>query len=181
MTRFALIILAAVLLAGCDATPKNEGEARSYRLETRDPGAGPNLGSADLVVASEKAVAGIADVPAIKQAGGKTIIVMDRVENQTSDPSANFQIYLARIRTYLNNSGAKKDLAFIETRTKAEAIKKREGIPTQDSARIRPEYALTGTFYDMPRARSNYYLLTFQLVDLTNDLIVWEDSYEVKL
>jgi hypothetical protein len=181
MTRYALAAVCLFTLSACDATPKNEGEARSYRLETRDAGAGPYLGSADLVVASEQAVTGIADVPEIKQAGGRTVIVMDRVENQTSDPSANFQVYLARIRATLNNSGAKKDLIFVETRSKAESIKQREGIPVESSARTRPQYALTGTFYDMPRARSNYYLLTFQLVDLTNDIVTWEGSYEVKL
>lgn len=181
MTRYALAAVCLFTLSACDATPKNEGAARSYRLETRDSPRSSQLGSADLVVASDKTVAAIADVPEIKQAGGRTVIVMDRVENQTSDPSANFQVYLARIRAALNNSGAKRDLVFVETRSKAESIKQREGIPVESSARTRPQYALTGTFYDMPRATSNYYLLTFQLVDLTNDIVTWEGSYEVKL
>ncbi|MBI1369585.1 MAG: hypothetical protein GC162_13135 [Planctomycetes bacterium] len=182
MNRLLIVSCLALPLVGCDTTPKNEGTSRSYRIETRDVGAGPNLGSADLVSASEKAVVGIAGVPEIQKAGDvKTIIVMDRVENKTSDPSANFQIYLARIRAALNQSGATRNLAFVETRAKAEGIKQREGIPADQSGRTRPNYALTGTFYDLPRGVSNYYLLTFQLVDLTNDIIVWEDSYEVKL
>lgn len=173
------LTLAALTIVGC--APRNQGAQRSVRIESRDPADGPNLGSADLVAASEKAVAGIANVPEIKQAGGRTVVVMDQVENKTSDPSASFQIYLARIRALLNQSGAQRDLTFVETRTKAEAIKKREGIPTTESARLRPEYALTGTFYDLPRARTDYYLLTFQLIDLSNDVVVWEGSYEVKL
>lgn len=172
-------VIAAAAAAGMMGCAHDEGVAKSYRIESRVPGEGNQLGSADLSVATDKAVAQIAAVPDIRQAGGRTVIVMDRVENQTSDPSANFQIYLARIRALLNQSGARQNLVFIENRQKAEAIADREGY-TQ-TARAKPRYALTGTFYDMPRGKTNYHLLTFQLMDLTNQQIVWEGSYEVKL
>ena len=173
---------ASLMLAGCGATgPRNQGQPKSHRIESRLPGEGPYLGSADLVVATEQAVAGVASLPALRVAAGKTVIVMDRVETRTADPSANFQVYLARIRALLNQSGTRHNLAFVETRTKAEGIKEREGIPTQLSKRTRPRYALSGTFYDIPRRSTNYYLLTLQLVDLTDDVIAWEGSYEVKL
>ena len=172
--------LAAAVAVGCDITPKNEGVPKSERIESRGHDEGAELGSADLLVASDEATAGIAAVPEIgKGAQGRTVIVMDRVDNKTSDPSANFQIYLARIRATLNQSGAKRNLVFVENRAKTEGIKDREGIT--ESARTKPRFALTGTFYDMPRARTNYHLLTFELVDLTNDQVVWEGKYEVKL
>lgn len=177
------LLASAVLtvgLIGC-TTPRDEGTPKSHRLESRLPSEGTRLGSADLVVASQQAVEGIADVPEIREAEGRTIIVMDRVGNETSDRSTNFQIYLARIRANLNQSGAGHDLAFVETRTRAEQIKQREGIPEGEASRNRPNYALTGVFYDMPRGGTNYYLLTFQLVDLSDDIVIWEDSYEVKL
>lgn len=172
--------LAAAALTACSA-PKNEGAPKSYRIESRLPEEGSALGSSNLVVATEKAVTGIAALPAIRSSEGTTFIVMDRVENQTSDPSANFQIYLARIRAMLNQSGARQNMAFIESRAKAEGVLGREGVPADQTARTRPRYALTGTFYDMPRGRTNYHLLTFQLMDLGTSQIVWEDSYEVKL
>ena len=171
----------SVIAMGCETAPKNEGRAKSYRIEARTPGEGPELGSADLVVASDRAVEQIARTIGPMPSGEPTIIVMDRVENATSDPTANFQIYLARIRASLNQSGARRNLAFVETRQKADAIKQREGVDPADHARTRPRFALTGTFYDMPRGVSNYYLLTFQMVDLGNDLVVWEGTYEVKL
>lgn len=181
-TTAIALTLTALTLTACDTTPKNQGRAKSHRIESRLPSEGSQIGSADLVTATDKAVAGIANVPQVRQdAGGPTFIVMDRVENQTSDPSANFQIYLARIRALLNQSGARQNLAFVETRSKAEGVLAREGIPADQSARTRPKYALTGTFYDMPRGGTNYYLLTFQLMDLGNAQVVWEDSYEVKL
>ena len=181
ITATAVLALAALVLPACDSTPKNEGRAKSYRIESRVPSEGSQMGSADLVVATDKAVAGIANVPQVRSDMPPTYIVMDRVENQTSDPSANFQIYLARIRASLNQSGARQNLAFVEGRSKAEGVLAREGIPADQTARTRPRFALTGTFYDMPRGGTNYYLLTFQLMDLGNAQVIWEDSYEVKL
>ena len=166
------MLFAAVLLSACDATPKNEGKSKSYREESRLPSEGSSLGSGNLINATDKAVAGIANVGEIKQAGVRTVIVMDRVDtSKKSDPSADS----------LNQSGAAKDLVFVETRDKAEAIKLREGIPKDQSGRTRPRYALTATFYDMPRGRTNFYFLSFVLLDLTNDAIAWADSYEGKL
>lgn len=184
-TRRALPLLAASLvglaLIGCDTTPRNEGAAKSYRIESRLPSEGPQLGSADLVVASEQAVASIADVSEIRDEEGPTVVVMDRIENETSDPSADFQIYLARIRALLNESGAQRDLAFVADRSRASSIRAREGLSSEEPTRVRPKYALTGIFYDMPRGQTNYNLLTFQLIDLTSELVIWENSYEVKL
>lgn len=182
--RLALLTLTAGLLGlgmtACSA-PQNRGAAKSYRIESRMPDEGGRPGSADLVVATEEAVEGIASVESIRKNEGKTVVVLDRVENRTSDPSARFQIYLARIRALLNQSGAKQDISFVETRNKAEEIKAREGVASERTGRLAPKYALSGTFYDLPRGGTNFYLLTFQLVDLRNDVIEWEGSYEVKL
>lgn len=177
-----LIACAALIagLAGCGTT--NEGAPKSHRLESRLPSEGARLGSADLVVASDRAVESIAErLREIYGEEAQTIIVMDRVDNETSDRTANFQIYLARIRTNLNQSGARHNLRFVETRNRAEEIKRREGIAPTASARTRPTYALTGVFYDLPRGGTNYFLLTFQLMDLSDDIVVWEGDYEVKL
>lgn len=175
-------VAASVGLAGCHG-PLNRGVPKSYRLESRLPieRANSRLGSADLTVATAEMVEDIVNTPRVRPKNGKRVIVMGRVTNRTSMPAEQFRIFLARIRVLLNQSGARKDLVFIADRQKAERIKTREGYPPEASARALPEYALTGTFYDMPRGRSNYYLLTFQLVDLSTDRIVWENMYEVKL
>ena len=179
--RTLVLLVVALILAACDTTPRNRGVPKSYRLESRLPSEGPRLGSANLTVATEQMVSSIANVPQVEANQGRTVIVLDRIANRTSDPTAQFQIYLARIRALLNQSGAQRDLVFVADRGRAAEIKSREGIPPGDTSRTRPEYALTGTFYDMPRGLTNYHLLTFQLIDLGNDRIIWEDSYEVKL
>jgi len=180
MKYLSSIVIWAVATGLVACGPTNEGFETEQRIESRKTGK-PVLGSADLQRATDMAIQSIANVPEIRGSEGRTVIVMDTVTNRTSDPSADFQIYLARIRAMLNQSGQQRDLAFVETRHKAEQIKAREGYPTDAAVRTLPRYALTAAFYDLPRGRTNYYLLTFQLVDLTDDIVTWEDSYEVKL
>ena len=181
MNRTATLLIAAMtlfVLAGC--ADKNKGYSHGQRLERRD-GDAPTLGSADLVAASDAVATKIANRADIRSLDHRTVIVMDTVTNRTSDPSADFQIYLARIRALLNESSASNVVVFVESRAKAEQIKAREGYPADASRRTLPQYALTATFYDLPQKSGKYYLLTFQLVDLGNDLVQWEGSYEVKL
>ena len=42
------------------------------------------------------------------------------------------------------------------------------------------DYALRGEFYDMPNVGNDYFLLTFQIIDMHDGEIVFEGSYEVK-
>lgn len=177
--QFGLALaLVATVVVGC--APKNEGVKREERIERR-VGEGGQLGSADLAAATDRMIASLARVPTIRDNDKRTVIVLDRVENQTSMPNKEYQIFLARLRSMMNQSGLREGIVFVEDRQKAERIKQREGYPAEASQRTMPEYAISATFYDMPRGPSNYYLLTFQLFDLSNDQLEWEDSYEVKL
>lgn len=183
-TQYFLTLTAAtfaMVMIGC--SPQNRGTPGEYRVESRtDRERG--LGSADVTVATDQMTASIANEPRVRKVDGQpTIIVMDRIENRTSMPSQDYQLFLARIRASLNQSGARDALQFVETRYRADAIKEREGLPPgqHGTTRTVPEYALTGAFYDLPRGGTNYYLLTFQLVDLRNEMVVWENSYEVKV
>ncbi len=176
---FIVLCLSGLIAAGC---ARNQGAAKSRRIETRAGEDSWRLGSDNLVEASDAAVQRIAALPDLKRGpDGRTVVVLDRVENKTSDQSTDFQIFLARIRALLNESGARERLVFVETRHKAERIRQREGIADSATDRLRPQYALTATFNDLARKTGSYYLLTFQMVDLANDLIAWEGSYEVKL
>src|ERR1041385_5302274 len=106
-------IVGLATVAGCDTAPKNKGAHKSRAIESRTPGEGARPGSADLATATEQAVESMVKlIPELRQ-GEKITIVMDRIENKTSDPSANFEIYLARIIALLNESGAKYNLTFV--------------------------------------------------------------------
>ncbi len=178
MIRWMTVSMLAVLLlaSGCRSEPRSRAE----EVETRKGDRGTGLSSADLTHATDMAVEKIAALPEIRQTGGRTVIVMDTVLNRTSDPTADFRIFLARIRASLNQSGATENLVFVESRRTAESIRAREGQGVAAN-RALPQYALHATFYDMPRGRTNYHLLEFNLVNLANDLITPAGSYEVKI
>jgi PBP1b-binding outer membrane lipoprotein LpoB len=169
---------------GCqDAPPVNRGLIKSRDISSRDATEGTQLGSLDLTTATQRAVGKLVERlgEIEKKKKGKIVIVLDRVENKTSDPSANFEIYLARIRAVMNQTGSRHDVQFVAKNARAAAIRKREGL-AKPGNRNRPDYALTAAFYDMPRGATNYYLLTFQLVDVETGDIIWEPpQYEVKL
>jgi hypothetical protein len=179
LAQRSLIGLAGLaLLAGC--AQENRGVDKERRLESR-VGDGTRLGSADLAAATDAMVGSIAQVPAIREAGERVVIVLDEVDNKTRMRSQEFDAFLGRLRALLNQSDVRRDLVFVGDRSKTERIKSREGYPVEQSARTLPKYALTGTAYEVRRASRSYYLLTFQMVDLATDIITWEDSYELKL
>jgi PBP1b-binding outer membrane lipoprotein LpoB len=181
MKSFATVttlVLAGLMLVGC--SNENRGVETDVPIESRRPTEGALLASKDLAAATEMAVESIAQVPELR-GQDRTVIVMDQVFNETRDRSTDFQIFLARIRAMLNQSGLKQDIVFVESRNKAEAILQREGYPQTQTARTLPQYALTATFSDLVRGRSNYYLLTFQLFNMRSQELLWEDFYEVKL
>ena len=81
---------AGLVVGGCEG-PQNQGQAKSYRIESRLPSEGTALGSGDLTTATEHAVEGIISSAHFERnEGGATVIVMDRVENKTSDRSADY-------------------------------------------------------------------------------------------
>ena len=179
-----LALGATAAMVGCHSDgPRNEGLIKSRDVSSRDYSEGTQLGSLDLTTATQRAVVKMVERlnEIEKKKKGKIVIVLDRVENKTSDPSANFEIYLARMRAVMNQTGARHDVQFVAKNARAAAIRQREGLAKAGN-RNRPDYALTAAFYDLPRGQTNYHLLTFQLVDIDTGDIVWEPpQYEVKL
>jgi len=135
------------------------------------------LGSADLVAMTDAMVRSMLADDAL--AGRSTespamIIVADRVSNRTNDilPEREKQAFTARLRALLNQSPEldRRNMQFVRNRDRA------------SSDRVAPTHALTATFYADTQAerqrRSDMYVCAFQLTDLANDRILWEDRYE---
>lgn len=179
-------ILLGVPLAACNQAA--QPSPNLGRTTTADPAKRRSnevdLASKDLVSSTDDIVAQIASKPEFQNPPYRINIVMDRVENKTTLPSRNYDIYLARIRTKLNESGARYNIGFVEKRATVTSIRQSEGLePPPGSAggyKSKADYALRGVFYDMPNVGANYYLLTFQIIDLNDGEIVYEGSYESK-
>lgn len=185
---FVGAVAAVSLLVSLPACQDNRPSPNLGRTTTADPAKRRSnevdLASKDLVSSTDDIVQQIASKPEFRNPPYRINIVMDRVVNKTSLPSRNFDIYLARIRSQLNQSGARYNIGFVERKATVEAIRQSEGLePPPGSAgsyKSKADYALKGDFYDMPNVGSNYYLLTFQIVDLHDGEIVFEGNYEAK-
>lgn len=167
--RCILIFASVFTLAGCGA-PKIDS--------TR-------LGSADLVTMTDQMTASLMGSEAVASrtaAGAPWIVTMDRVSNQSNDilPEREKWAFMARLRSQLNSSPAlqQRNIRFVLSKHAAEQVAERY------DQRITPTHALAATFYSVTQAsraaRSDAYLCAFQLLDLRDDQVVWEDRYEVK-
>jgi PBP1b-binding outer membrane lipoprotein LpoB len=181
-------IISSLLLSGC-AQP---GYA-TYRpgVSSFQPG-DQGLQSRDLVDMTNRLAADLLKIPEIAQNPNKVIIVMTGIDNKTSQPWQNDQIYLARMRALLNQY-ARDRIAFVIQPQELQQLQQQElggagGDAFEQSSRgqvpqntrMIPQYALKGVFYDLPNSATTYYLCTFQLVNLRTGELVWEGHYETR-
>ncbi|HTV47006.1 MAG TPA: hypothetical protein VMG59_01050 [Phycisphaerae bacterium] len=151
------------------------------------------LQSRDLVDMTDKLSADLLTIPEISQNPNQIVVVMSSLQNQTSQPWQNDQIYLARMRALLNQY-ARDRITFVLPPNQLQQLQQ-QNLPANNNdayeqssrgavpgapATLTPQYALTGTFYDQPNTSTTYYLCTFQLVNLATGVITWEGHYDVR-
>jgi hypothetical protein len=190
-------LAACLALAACQtAPPVNRGSSGGRMDPTREhptEHSATALRSQDLITATDAMAQDIASRLDVVNPESPPRIVVGTVENRTTMPHQNYEIFLVRLRALLQSSGARHGLEFIREREYIEAERDREyGIdaPTSGATyRSRADYVLTCTVYDMPAGMTNFYLFDFQLnqlrdaatgPDLGPGAMVWENSYEVK-
>ncbi len=177
----------ALGLGGCE---KNRDELRPDmdKVVSGDR----NLQSRDLREMTDRMAPDLLQIPEIVQNPYKVVVVMKSIENKTeNEPTRNYDIYVARLKTLLNSSKTRDKIAFVEERQTLERLQGQElgnPDPMEDasrtgqpvSQRVKPQYALKGVFYSKYDGRTSYFLCTFQLTDLRTGVQVWEGSYEVR-
>ncbi|MCA9296672.1 MAG: hypothetical protein KC983_09140 [Phycisphaerales bacterium] len=191
----------ACVSAGCQTTPApppNYGQTGGRMDPTHD--APSELGtlelhSQDLVTATDQMAMDIASRLDITNRVDPPRIFVGRIENETSQPARNYQIFLNRLRAQLLASGARHGLdmrresEFVETQRNREFGTKQPD-RTAAAYQSQNEYVLTCIVQDLPTNYTNYYLLEYQLVQLVDyaetgpnvgpGAIVWSNFYEVK-
>ena len=120
------------------------------------------------------------------------VIVFDRVSNQTNDiiPDDQKWAFVARLRALLGESQvlSERHLTFVLSHDAVASVNKRQNPGEQQDQnithRLVPTHAMTATFYSLTAAdqhhRRDVYLCAFQLLDLSNGQVLWEDKYELK-
>lgn len=191
------LVAAALCLAGCNSPPQNRGTSGNRMDPTHDASSeigGTTLRSGDLVEATDRMARDIASRLDITNPGNPPRIVVGEIENNSSVRNQNYQVFLARLRAQLNSSGSRYGLEFIRERQFVEQQRDREyggkdPAATEELDASRADYVLTCEVYDLPSAGTNYFFLSYQLVQLRpattgpnrgTRVVVWENSYEVK-
>ena len=185
-------------MAACQATPPPNRGQSGYRMDpTHDAPSELRTGalrSQDLVTATDTMAQDIAARLDITDRQSPPRIFVGLIENKTSLPHQNYQVFLIRLRSQLLSSGARYGLEFIRERKYIEHQRQREyGDRDPDSTAVayesRADYVLTCEVYDLPSGGTSYFLLDYQIVqlreaqsgpDVGSGAIVWENSYEVK-
>lgn len=196
LTASLLIGTLLVLAAGC-GPPRNTGQS-GYRIDPSSDSPAElgvrSLRSQDLTESTDQMAQDIASRLDITNPDNPPIIFVGEIENRTSQPEKNWQVFLQRLRSSLNASGAREGLEFVRERRFIEGARQEEYAGRDPEARAqdyksRADYLLTATVSDLPSGETDYFLISFQMVQLRDAVsgpdvgpgaIVWENFYEVK-
>lgn len=200
MNRRPLALLAtlfAAIAAGCNTPPQNMGSPGGRIDPTRDADAeigSPTPRSQDLTAATERMAQDLATRLDVVNRESPPRIVVGKIENNSGLRAADFQVFLVRLRAMLNQSGARHGLEFVREADYVEQQRAREyggkdPDATPERYRSRADFVLTCEVYDLPSDGADYYLFSYQLVQLREaatgpdvgaGTIIWENMYEVK-
>lgn len=137
------------------------------------------LGGEDLVAMTDQMVMSLMNAEAVADrdsASPPWVIAADRVVNRAADiiPDREKHAFVARLRALLNASSdlKQRNIVFVQD------------VERSGEGRMLPTHSLTATFYAATEysreVRADAYVCAYQLLDLRNDQVMWEDRYEVK-
>lgn len=148
------------------------------------------LTAADTVRMTDQMAQDLAASPSIAQRNSASepwVFTLDQVTNRTEqlmDESERWGTMI-RFRSRLSESFLAKDrgIRFVVPAVEWKRYADSEFRASPDK-RLKPTHALRAEFRSdtstSARHRSDYYLCAFQLVDLRDNQLVWENAYEVK-
>ena len=179
-------------LAGCGSRemPQEYGRERPPmdELDERDRG----LQSKDVIAATDQLAMDLLSSPDLNASKDQWTMVVMSVENKTTDPRFDYDIFIQRLRTNLSRHGRGR-VTLIENRDRLRSMQNREleqerdpfgqgGNRTQPGpAGTQPDYALYGTVSELRGRGTSYYLMEFTATNLTNRHQVWSGIYEVRV
>lgn len=185
------LVLAVSLIAlpsGCQQPVSNRGPTNQVPDDVRGPVSSGQLGPKELQNTTDQMMTSIIDRLGELKRGpdGRTIIVVNyRVTNRSNVSTYDLEIFPAKLRVALANSGARHEIAFVETPDRAEVVRnntlEEELKDDYETPGLRPNYALTADIYAIEEAGARYWEMFFKLLDLDpgnpiRNEIKWENS-----
>ena len=188
MLKIFTVIALCLFLSSCATTAPTRSYSTSISPDEDDRLGGTGIESTDIRTAARKMAESILEVPEISQTDGVPRITLLPVVNNTRF-IINQDIFTKKIRIDLNKNSQGKMRFLARDRIKAiekERAEKRDGTFTASKATdmLGVDFFLTGELNALSKAsegsRSDYILMSFQLIDSETSDIIWEDAYEVK-
>ena len=190
MFKTLLLAVAVALLAvGCSDKPHDYGRERPPvgELDSRDRG----LQSKDVIAATDQLAQDLLALPELNRSKDQWTVVVDRVENHTTDPGFNYDIFIERLRVNLAKYGHGR-VALIENKAKYHELQSREleqerddfgqgGAARPGQKGTQPDFSLWGRVDELSNRGTSYYQAEFHLTDLRSRIEVWTNAYEVKV
>jgi PBP1b-binding outer membrane lipoprotein LpoB len=203
-----LVSGASLFITGC-ATPPEQHNVRTEVIspDQRDNLGGTGIESEDIRTAATRFASAIISLPQVAQKTGGAGIAIAPIVNSSAQ-LIDKDIFAARLRIELNKysqgrvrffaQGAGQDVRSEVLQAKDEEQLKQMGKDTSGSiissfTEVRKpssglaaaDFILTGELRGLSKAtgggdRSDYILMSFQLVDPVSNQIIWEDAYETK-
>lgn len=181
-----LLILLTLALSSCATMPVSH--STTILPDNDDNLGGTGIESTDILTVSRKMALSILEVPEIMRASGTPRIALLPVKNNTRF-IINKDIFTQKIRIELNKNVSGK-VRFLARDRMDDILKERQAkrndlvTASKEGDLAGVDFYLTGELTGLSKAvnsnRSDYTLMSFQLIDAETSDIVWEDSYEIK-
>lgn len=188
MWRLLLLVPLCFFYSGCATVSPPSSYTTTILPDEDDKLGGTGIESTDIRTVARRMAESLLESPEIAQAEGVPRIALLPVKNSTRFV-INKNIFTTKIRIELNKNAAGKVKFLARGRIEdimKEREAKREGLFTasKEANMLGVDFYLTGEFTGLSKAtgghRSDYILMSFQLIDTETSDIIWEDAYEVK-
>ncbi len=177
-----------LLVIGFVGCAKEESSVSYVDPNSQGAVAGTGVESQDISAAAQKAVQSILLTPAIASASQPPIVMITPVTNKSASP-IDVSLYTTKVRGALMQYGAGK-VRFLARDTGAKTNEREQEL--RESGEVHGGQSRKASSYDYlmtadlqgissssRKGQSDYFLISFKLVD-SNDLLVWENQYEIK-
>lgn len=181
-----LLIVLTLTLSSCATVPVSH--STTILPDNDDNLGGTGIESTDILTVSRKMALSILEVPEIMKASGAPRIALLPVKNNTRF-IINKDIFTQKIRIELNKNTSGK-MRFLARDRMDDILKERQAkrndlvTASKEGDLAGVDFYLTGELTGLSKAansnRSDYILMSFQLIDAETSDIIWEDSYEIK-
>lgn len=186
MKALAPVSLLALLLAGCADQPS----VRYVDPNAQGAVAGTGIESQDINAAAAQAAQSIVNLPEIAHASQPPVVMISAPVNKSSSPIDTTLLTNTLRDSLLANSGGK--VRFIDRGTMAVNQKEQQ---LADAGEVQPasqgaraamsyDYLLTAEIQSIGmnsgQGQSDYFRMTFKLVNRKTDLLVWTNPYQIK-